>query len=123
MKKTLRCFLFAAATMALLAGCKPETMEKHYDEADLVGKWVLLYESEYWRFDSGHYGETWDESEDVHEGEGTKFSWSVSGETLAVELTGEMGQVVPYDYTIVELTEERLVLRDAFETEKKYLRQ
>ena len=61
-----------------------------------------------------------DEGEDVHEGEGTKFSWSLEGDDLEILLTGEMGQVVPYDYEIVALTGESMRLKDAFDNESTY---
>lgn len=121
MKKTIRCFVLAALTLTL-AGCVPDPTELiGFDEADLVGKWLLDDSQEYWRFDSGHYGETWDESEDVHEGEGTTFSWNLDGgRTLEVLLTGEMGQVVPYDYTVVALSGQSMKLKDSFDNETTY---
>lgn len=123
MKKTIWRLMLCLAAVATLTGCNPEiddTDEDRFNEADLVGKWLLDDTQEYWRYDSGHYGETWDESEDVHEGEGTTFSWDLDGETLKILLTGEMGQVVPYDYTIEALTPGAMQLKDDFDNTKTY---
>lgn len=122
MKKTIWSLMLGLAAVMVLAGCKPENEsdDVSFDEADLVGKWLLDDTQEYWRYDSGHYGETWDESEDVNEGEGTTFSWDLDGKTLTILLTGEMGQVVPYDYTVQALTASAMSLKDDFDNTKTY---
>lgn len=122
-----RIFLPILCLVALaLAGCNPEEINEGVDcvDSDVIGLWVLADSQEYWRYDSGHYGETWDESDDVHEGEGTKYSWSLEGSALHIELNGEMGEVVPYDYTIVAMSETTMKLKEGmFSIEKTYYRQ
>ena len=124
MKKTIWSLMLGLAAVMVLAGCKPENEsdDVSFDEADLVGKWLLDDTREYWRYDSGHYGETWDVSDDVQEGEGTKFSWELDGNKLEVVLTGEMGEVVPYDYKVLALTSSSLKLKDSYDNEKTYHR-
>ena len=81
----------------------------------LVGKWQNEANlQEYWRYDEDHKGETWDESEDVQEGEGTKFNWAVDGDMLQIDLYGEMGQHAYYDYTVVVQTSSRLEVKDIY---------
>ena len=121
MKKTLAFLLLSSSFLLLFAACHDDPEEEvRFNEADLVGKWQKDNTQEYWRYDSGHYGETWDEGEDVQEGEGTKFSWSLEGTTLEVLLTGEMGQVVPYDYKVLALTASAMRLEDDYDNEYTY---
>jgi hypothetical protein len=121
MKKTLPLLFLCSSLLFLFAGCVDDGGDDvSYDEADLVGKWQKDNTQEYWRYDSGHYGETWDAGEDVQEGEGTKFSWSLEGSTLEVLLTGEMGQVVPYDYKVLALTATAMRLEDDYDNEYTY---
>lgn len=97
------------------ASCeKPREEELRVSDVQLVATWQLFGSEEYWRFDIDHTGETWDESEDVREGEGTRLTWSLSGHTLSVQLRGTMGQVVPYDYTITTINDARLTWVDAY---------
>lgn len=109
----------------LATGCRTDDKTQGVDcvDADVTGLWQRDNSQEYWRYDSGHYGETWDLSDDVHEGEGTQFSWSLEGSALHIELNGAMGQVVPYDYTIMAMSSTTMVLReDMFSIEKTYHR-
>lgn len=123
-RKSLPLFLFSLSFLFLCTSCVDDLLPgAEYSDSDVMGKWVKSGTQEYWRYDSGHYGETWDEGEDVHEGEGTKFSWSLEGDDLEILLTGEMGQVVPYDYEIVALTGESMRLKDAFDNESTYYKQ
>lgn len=97
------------------ASCeKPREEELRVSDVQLVATWQLFGSEEYWRFDIDHTGETWDASEDVQEGEGTRLTWSLSGHTLSVQLRGTMGQVVPYDYTITTINDVRLTWVDAY---------
>ncbi len=93
-------------------GCKKE--EYTIDESLLIGKWCADGTQEYWRFDANYEGETWDESEDVQEGEGTHYTWSVSVDRLSILLQGTMGQVVPYDYTFTSQTDRTFTWRDGY---------
>lgn len=114
--------VFGFSLLVLFAGCVDDGGDDvSFDEVDLVGKWLLDNTQEYWRYDSNHYGETWDESDSVREGEGTKYSWSLDGDDLEVVLTGEMGQVVPYDYKVLALTATSMRLKDEdYGNEKTY---
>lgn len=114
MKKSIfRLLAVALVATTLFVSCHKDE-DKDYDPADLVALWQKTGTDEYWRFKSDKTGETWDEHEDVHEGEGTRFSWSLSGDELHVVLRGEMGQEVPRDYVITELNATRLTLEDAY---------
>lgn len=99
----------------LFASCE-KTPEEELTVADaqLVATWQLFGSEEYWRFDAGHTGETWDLSDDVQEGEGTHLTWSVTGHTLAIRLRGEMGQQVGYYYDIISINDVRLTWEDAY---------
>ena len=122
MKKRLLLSLLCLAALTL-TGCtedNDDTAEGRFEESDLVGKGLLDNTQEYWRYDSGHYGETWDESDSVLEGEGIRFSWELKDANLEVLFTGEMGQVVPYDYTVLALTSTAMRLRDEYNNEKTY---
>ena len=86
----------------------------------LTGKWRLEGTKEYWRLDSGFSGETWDESDDVSEGEGSRLRWTVEGPVLKITLVGDMGQKVPYDYTILAQPSSTLTIQDAYENVKTF---
>ena len=110
--------------LVFFAGCDNTGEEDtpHFAASDLVGKWQRENSQEYWRFDSGYAGETWDESEDVQEGEGTRLGWGVTGNVLSIELYGEMGQVVPYDYTLLELNDSVLKWKDNYSHESQFVK-
>lgn len=120
--------LFLSAMVLTLGGCKkdPPAGPDPVQLAELlVGKWQQADSQIYWRFDANYQGETWDESpeEDVHEGEGTKLTWSIASDVLQIKLQGEMGQVVPYDYTIITLNAGLLVWRDNYGNSTTFARQ
>ena len=107
----------------LFVGCIPEVEPLTVDETLLVGTWQKESNTqEYWRYDAEHTGETWDESEDVHEGEGTKFNWSTEEDQLRLDLYGEMGQHVYYDYTVVTQTASRLEWKDVYGNKQVFLK-
>lgn len=107
----------------LLTGCKPEVISITVDEAKLVGIWYTMDNTqEYWRFDSEHKGETWDESEDVQEGEGTKFNWEVKDNQLRMDFYGEMGQHVYYDYTITVQNDSTFTWRDLYGQTRTFMK-
>ena len=120
--------LFLSAMTLAMAGCKkdpPEEPDPVQLANLLVGKWQQSGSQIYWRFDASKQGETWDESpeEDVHEGEGTKLTWNIASDVLQIKLKGEMGQEVPYDYTIVTLNAGLLVWKDGYGNSTTFARQ
>lgn len=113
--------MLAFPLFLFFASCeKPPVEEIHVTDDQLVATWQLFGSEEYWRFDSDHSGETWDLSDDVQEGEGTQLTWTVSGQTLSIQLHGEMGQVVPYDYEITSINDVRLTWVDAYGNDRTF---
>jgi hypothetical protein len=69
----------------------------------LPGKWKsgTLFD----KYLSNGTGLTWDESDGVLEDEAQKFEWTLTKDDLTIIHIGEMGQKVPKEYKITELTE------------------
>ncbi len=109
---------------AFFSACeKVPTVKLTVDETMLVGKWSAQDNpQEFWRFDSDHAGETWDQSEDVQEGEGTRYNWSVTEDQLQIDLYGEMGQHVYKDYTVTYQTRDSLVWKDLYGNSRSFTR-
>jgi len=123
MKKLIFSLLLIAAASLLFTSCGKEK-DKSYEASQVVGKWRRASTNEYWRYNADATGDFWDEDEDVHEGEGTHFRWSLSGDELRLTFVGTMGQEVPRDYEIEELTSTTLVLKDAaYDTKTTYYKQ
>ena len=121
--KSLIALLLLAMVPLLFVGCKPEVEPLEVNDSLLIGKWQKETNmQEYWRYDADSTGETWDESEDVQEGEGTKFNWSTEEDQLRLDLYGEMGQHVYYDYTVVTQTESRLEWKDIYGNKQTFVR-
>ena len=115
--------LLAAFAPLLFCGCTDEATTIVIDEAMLVGKWQEENNSQViWRYDSSHTGETWDESEDVQEGEGTRFNWSTNNDMLQIDLYGEMGQHAYYDYTITKQTDSLFVWKDLYGNKQTFIK-
>lgn len=110
MKKLTFSLLAFAAFFALTVACTKEPIA--YKSSDVVGLWQKANSNEYWRYTSDGKGNFWDEDEDVHEGEGTHFRWKVDVDQLQITFTGQMGQEVPRDYKIDELTASLMRLED-----------
>lgn len=110
----------AFAIMAF-AGCTPDEVTVPVNETALQGTWFSAdAPREYWRFDSGHTGETWDESEDVQEGEGSKFNWTTHDDQLRLDIYGQMGQHVYYDYTISGQTSSSFTWTDIYGNSRNF---
>ncbi len=121
--KSLIALLLLAVAPLLFVGCTPEVKPLEVNDSLLVGKWVKESKpQEYWRYDAEYTGETWDESEDVQEGEGIKFNWSSEEDQLRLDFYGEMGQHVYYDYTVVTQTESRLEWKDIYGNKQVFLK-
>lgn len=112
-----------------LTSCQPETIAINIDEDLLVGTWYAMDNtSEFWRFDgfdatdSIYKGETWDESEDVQEGEGTKFNWEVKNNQLQIDLYGEMGQHAYYDYSFTAQSVTSFTWKDLYGNSRTFIK-
>ena len=121
--KTLAALLLLAFVPLLLFSCTDEVKPVEVNDSLLVGKWQKETNmQEYWRYDADSTGETWDESEDVQEGEGIKFNWTTVEDQLRLDFYGEMGQHVYYDYTVVTQTESRLEWKDIYGNKQVFLK-
>lgn len=115
MMKHSKLLLLLFVGMLAFSACEPSDDPLVIDEESLVGTWSASdNRQEYWRFDIDKTGETWDESEDVQEGEGTRFNWSTVEDQLRIDLYGEMGQHVYYDYTVTLQTVSTITWKDQY---------
>lgn len=120
--KRIGLFTLLALAVGLMAGCVKETTVT-VNPAMVVGKWYDEAQPKvFWRFDSDSTGATWDESEDVREEEGTKFNWSTQGDQLRIDLYGEMGQHVYYDWTVTRQTADSLKFKDIYDNPCVFVR-
>ena len=93
-----------------------------FDADLLIGKWSRPSPfatpeypgDEYYRYDEGGLGVTWDTSDDVTEEEAQKFTWSVNGSRLTLVHEIEMGGSVTKIYTLSTLTFDKLIYKDEF---------
>jgi len=93
--------------------CLPE--EEVFDENLLIGKWRSG--TEYYRYDAGGNGKTWDTSDDVTEEDpGGDFTWTLVKSELTHIHIIEMGGSVPKVYTVTELTATTLKYEDDFDS-------
>ena len=121
--RTLAALLLLAFMPMLLVSCTEEVKPVEVNDSLLIGKWQKETNmQEYWRYDADSTGETWDESEDVQEGEGIKFNWTTVEDQLRLDFYGEMGQHVYYDYTVVTQTESRLEWKDIYGNKQVFLK-
>lgn len=121
--KTLRLFALLLVGALAFAACEPEETTVVVDEDLLIGTWYAADNfQEYWRYDMTHTGETWDVSEDVQEGEGTRFKWSTTEDQLRIDLFGQMGQHVYYDYTVTDQKASSLTWRDSYGNSRTFYR-
>lgn len=114
-KRFFRSLLLALVVSLVAVSCQPEEITGTVSESALFGTWYATDNpQEYWRFDFDHTGETWDESEDVQEGEGSKFDWSTKDDQLRLDIHGQMGQHVYYDYTITKQSSSAFTWEDLY---------
>lgn len=105
-------FLLLAVVVLLMHGCVPDLPGRSFDENVLIGKWVSG--SEYYRFDSGYHGATWNLADDVQESEAQVFSWSLADERLLLVHKMEMGADIPKMYTVIQLDNRVLQIEDVY---------
>jgi len=107
-----RYLLFFSAVLVLalsFSSCTPLT---DFDESLLYGKWVDTDGgTEYYRFDLGGTGATWDTADDVSEAEAQEFTWSLEGADLTLIHIGQV-TTVPKAYTMKTLTATDLEFED-----------
>lgn len=95
----------------ILTGC---VLEQDFDSALLIGKWRS--NTEFYRYDVGGTGVTWDTSDDVTEAEGQPFTWTLVVSELKHIHMMAMGGSIPKIYQVIELTPTVLTYRDDFRT-------
>lgn len=123
MKRILSSLSLAVALIFLAIACTPEKVTLTIDDNALVGTWQATdVPSEHWRYDADYTGETWDESDDVHEGEGTRFNWSTDADILSLDLYGSMGQHVYYDNTVTLQTSDSLCWKDLYGNSRTFVK-
>lgn len=116
-------FLHAVVLAFVLVGftsCTEESSE--FDDTLLIGKWErpspLNSEAgyEYYRYEVGGIGATWDTADDVTEEEAQEFKWTLIKSDLTlrhrIETTDEYG--IPKVYVVLKLTSTNLVYEDDF---------
>lgn len=98
-----------------LAGCHKEDTHIDVNKSQVLGTWVKVGTQEYWRYQSGGSGATWDESEDIGGDEtNLTFSWTLDGDYLEHSFSGRHGnQNVTEAYYITEISETTMKWRDA----------
>jgi len=107
--KRLLYFLAFVLVVVALPSCEKEGK---FDEALLIGKWRSG--TEYWVYERGHTGYTWDESDDVsEEDEQQPFTWELVGSELQIT---HFGGKIPKYYTVTELTATRLRYKDDYKS-------
>lgn len=110
MKKTIICLLTLAAIV--LTGCDKLNTQKTFDKNLVIGKWQSG--TEFWVYQVGGIGHTWDTNDDVAETEAQDFYWEMDGNQLIITHMGEMGELIPKPYTLILLTSDKLQYRDNY---------
>jgi len=121
MRKEMVGLGFGIVVAFAFMACNPE---KSFDSALLIGKWERTSPyataekpgKEYYRYDRGGTGATWDTSEDVSEEEAQTFSWTLEKDLLTLRHNMEMdtSKKVPKYYTITALDGKTLTYKDDF---------
>lgn len=76
--------VIASMAIALTVGCKRDNDTLNVSESDVVGLWRKSGTQEYWHYFSDGTGNTWDESDGLHEGDSGSFryTWYITGGNL-----------------------------------------
>jgi hypothetical protein len=122
MKKNISSIWLIIIALCVIVGinsCGPAPDIPKFNSALLIGKWskVSKYDAqkyEYYRFDAGGTGVSWDEGDDVSEAEAQPFTWTLSNSTFIITHKGEMGQDVPKYYTMLTLSSTTLSFKDSY---------
>lgn len=115
MRRYLHNMLYAFWAMGMLVSCYPEEVMPEFSVSDIYGKWRSG--SLYYRYDYDYEGVTWDESEDVYESEGQRFTWEIVGDDMTHIYIMEVGEAaIPKTYVIDELTPTVLRYHDYYKS-------
>ena len=115
MKRLTYYFLAFLLVSITFNSCTPE--EITFDQNLLIGKWVstIAPGTEYYRYDTGGKGVTWDTADKVTEAEGQAYTWTlVNAELTHIHIMTVGGGGVPKIYTVTELTATTLKYKDDF---------
>ena len=96
-----------------------------FDQSLLIGKWVSTVSpgTEYYRYDTGGTGVTWDTSDNVTEAEGLPYTWTlVNADLTLIHIMVTGGNGVPKVYTVTELTSTTLKYKDDFNSTYSYVK-
>ena len=122
MKKKIFGFGLGIIIMIAFTACEPE---RSFDSSLLIGKWSRTspYATandgglEFYRYDRGGTGATWDtsSSQDVSEEEAQTFSWTLEKDLLSFLYDMVInGTKVPKYYTVTVLNANTLTYKDDF---------
>ena len=112
MRKTFNYLITLVIIAITMVSCFPE--EDVFDETLLIGKWRSG--TEYYRYDDGGTGVSWDTSVDQSEEEGQAYTWTLVRSELTHIHVIEMGGGVPKVYKLTQLTATTLTYKDDFKT-------
>lgn len=93
-----------------LCGCG--NRQTVFDEALIIGRWATG--TEFWVYEDAGIGYTWDTADDVTEDEAQQYTWEMEGSRLTIMHIGEMGEVIPKDYTLKTLNSTTLEYEDNY---------
>ena len=124
-KKVFLRSLLLLGVVALMAGCTDLFEKVIVDDAALVGKWYALdNKTEFWRFNADGSGLTWDESDDVYEHDENvpRFNWTTRIDQIRIDIYGQMGQHVYYDWTVTRQTADSLTFEDYYDNSRTFVK-
>ncbi|MEI6753046.1 MAG: hypothetical protein WCK78_07745 [Paludibacter sp.] len=117
MKRITYYFLSFIALTFMFNSCSSN--EIVFDQNLLIGKWVSG--TEYYRYDTGGKGVTWDTADNVTEAEGQAYTWTlVNADLTHIHILTTGGGGVPKIYTVTELTTSTLKYKDEFNKTYSY---
>ena len=118
MKKILSILLCCVSILVFTTSCDKDEEETTFEEALLIGEWKNGTEHE--KYNSDKTGENWNTADDVNEGEGQKFTWTLEKDQLEqLWIIEEGGGKVPKKYTVTTLNETNLTYKDPISTKTK----
>ena len=112
-------YYFLAFLLVVITFNSCTSNETMFDQNLLIGKWVSG--TEYYRYDIGGNGVTWDTADNVTEAEGQAYTWTlVNAELTHIHIMVTGGSGVPKIYTVTELTATTLKYKDDFDKTYSY---